>query len=851
MAQKFYDSVYRYSDPIRYFKANDPYYFEVDNIPLKQLQENCNFLKDQVGQLNASKDNALNRSSFSELKPFVYDIDNIVYVSSGRYTARINDAYSVNKLQILNQIAGFSAGEFNAYEYGTNVNPYLIDALNKFKSSLAQDALGANGLSERVFVYPTRDSNYRSQYQNYPGTTPGMSWNFASQYWPNVFGVLHEYGVADSQITTGGSLYNEFGSPNSPVGFAYLPAWESVFVKRWRGIARTSIVDVPDVLTLEVPPFDPDDFFYIDRNGNRISLAVSATQRIDLLFIYSKPVDVSSTTISKFVNNQPVTINTPTLGLLKGAGIGMNFRSQTTSNPIGPTGEPGTRSSYVKTVDSDGNPLMLPSLGDLNNTFMGFSGIRGSFPSPDDLLNISPLLAETLEYDNISLIGQSILPIAYIVVKKDAQINVLGSPILTSQDIIDIRPFFRTTELTYSERTGIAAAVPQISLANPVASENYVDHVAKELSDRINILTGGSGGGGGTIFETFPRIVRSGYILGGRNFGPESVLADYIRKNNPVGAFTSESQLEQAVRNTFDYPNGKNLQRLPDWDFAGWKETNLNAPYVGNISACDYINFTTSRSVGAFNTYNPISPRLNKASYGYGNPTNNRNLRYDGVSSTSFASSLTYPGLNSYPNLTPVIGGVPTNVAGGGFYSICYVKKTLRITKPSWARDIRVDAKLINCVPLCQTSLYAGGASPAFATDSKTSNIWISKKRVPGSSTQVDVTIFVSWAIDLYSEFSSNPRLMSPSLNRDRTFYYNGFAVITNDMSRETDSDNGPTFETAFNQANPNPAAYPNSVFAGSVMGICLYPSVYFDVIAIPDGYGVETDYGLNPIITL
>ena len=35
MAEKIYsDSNYRFTDPIRFFKANDPYYFEVDNIPI-------------------------------------------------------------------------------------------------------------------------------------------------------------------------------------------------------------------------------------------------------------------------------------------------------------------------------------------------------------------------------------------------------------------------------------------------------------------------------------------------------------------------------------------------------------------------------------------------------------------------------------------------------------------------------------------------------------------------------------------------------------------------------------------------------------------------------------------------
>ena len=42
------ESAYRFTDPIRYYKANDPYYWEVDNIPLKQLHENSLWLKDQL-----------------------------------------------------------------------------------------------------------------------------------------------------------------------------------------------------------------------------------------------------------------------------------------------------------------------------------------------------------------------------------------------------------------------------------------------------------------------------------------------------------------------------------------------------------------------------------------------------------------------------------------------------------------------------------------------------------------------------------------------------------------------------------------------------------------------------------
>ncbi len=87
--RRFYDSVYRFTDPIRYFKANDPYYYEVDNIPIKQLEENSKFLKDQIeGILGASGATSIleiDRENFSELKPYVDGTNNVVKVKPGRY----------------------------------------------------------------------------------------------------------------------------------------------------------------------------------------------------------------------------------------------------------------------------------------------------------------------------------------------------------------------------------------------------------------------------------------------------------------------------------------------------------------------------------------------------------------------------------------------------------------------------------------------------------------------------------------------------------------------------------------------------------------------------------------------
>lgn len=42
---RYYDTPYTFISPVRHFKSNDPYYYEVDNIPIKQLEESQSFLK--------------------------------------------------------------------------------------------------------------------------------------------------------------------------------------------------------------------------------------------------------------------------------------------------------------------------------------------------------------------------------------------------------------------------------------------------------------------------------------------------------------------------------------------------------------------------------------------------------------------------------------------------------------------------------------------------------------------------------------------------------------------------------------------------------------------------------------
>ncbi len=66
-SEQYVESSYRFTQPIRYFKSNDPYYWEVDNIPIKQLEENILFLKDQIA--NNLSLSGIGRKDLAELKP--------------------------------------------------------------------------------------------------------------------------------------------------------------------------------------------------------------------------------------------------------------------------------------------------------------------------------------------------------------------------------------------------------------------------------------------------------------------------------------------------------------------------------------------------------------------------------------------------------------------------------------------------------------------------------------------------------------------------------------------------------------------------------------------------------------
>jgi len=678
MAEQVYqDSNYRFSDPIRFFKANDPYYFEVDNIPLKQLQENCNWLRDQVRK-DSSKLLGVKRGDIDELRPYATGGDRILRVNPGRYTARINDASTKTPLAYLNKVMGTAIGDVDAWStalpnpgnFPNGKNAVLQAALDTFKQAVAQEAMGMTGLVERAFTWPVINSDtpidhdgvdvvglaYGDDDVNIPGGGAAYSPMLVTQalIWAKSQGSASDAYLLPSFETT---------NPNN--GWAKFPRTESYFIKRWRGVSRLAIVDVDDEISIEVPQFDPDDFSYTD-SGGATTQVTGVESRIDLVFIYSKPVDSSGVNILKPSGKEGIT--NPTLGIVRGAGIKTNF--QESSN---------VTKDYLDNLNDDHGILAHP--GDQKNINMGFTStsanditqdVRGSFPAPDDILNIAPLISERLEDNAYELVGQSILPVAYVWVQS-------GSQVVLSTDVIDIRPLFRTAELAYNERAGIGAAFPQLSLANPAVGKGQLDYEIKRAYDNLKGQVDTLAGQSDT--QTATNILATGYVFGGWNFGPEGALYDFYQgvfadDGNPDT--NADAYIKQYIRSKYGIggPAAQiSVPSYPDWDLAQWciEQDILDKGSYPN----DYVNTFFSRN-------NPTSDASPDPSIVAGS-----------ISQVVFPDGTTTGGgvptkLNTFSNM------IMTEI--GSKVNFNYVAKKIKFDRPAWLADYKVDVDLVNCL---------------------------------------------------------------------------------------------------------------------------------------------------------
>lgn len=335
-----FSSLYPFTDPIRLFKENDPYYWEVDNIPLEQLLNNTRYLKDQIEGFTES--GGVTRAGFSELKPYVNSVDNVVRVKPGRYTARINDAYNKTPMQKLALVNAVIGGDVRQYQSVFGLSAF--DAIvTRAYSDVSTDSLSLNGLAETIYTWRIANPD-----QHLPTTTLG---NYPS---------TGQNALIDSSPLTYSLPWNRVFTQN--VGaFTDLNRLSSEFCKQWRGVARTAIVDVPSELSVAIPAFDPNDFIKIASDGITQQQVPNAVTRIDLVFVYSHPIDTSSTTILKYSNGIPQTITAPVLGIVKGAGAILNKA----------TGANYT-AAITRPIDANGNVSILANVADQSNADLGF-----------------------------------------------------------------------------------------------------------------------------------------------------------------------------------------------------------------------------------------------------------------------------------------------------------------------------------------------------------------------------------------------------------------------------------------------------------------------------------------------
>ena len=781
-SKTYRSSSHQFTDPIRLFKANDPYYWEVDNIPIQQIQESVLWLKDQVG--DEVTEGGLTSADFPELRPAATGDSRTVTVSPGRFTGRVNDAYNT----------GIATLAVRAEGYGTVAgNPlneveitYSDSTIKALAGTITTNILGDNGLYDFVQHNVTT-----------PGALYNTSWvnaytNFVQNN-KNISG-QRAYDLQHIKLALwkqGTTVRNYGGDPSSHVDLQQLAV---EFTRVYGAPFRTAVVNVANTLTIDVPSFEDDDY--------QNSTTYVPSVRVDLLFVYTKPIDAQSTAILKPSGDVISKILSPQIGIVKGAGvISINgkgafqnqnidsdfFNSQTyqdnKENPLSffdPSGG----------FDDSNNMQTASVISDLNQNTVGVSNTFANFPSPDDLLNAAPYITDGVAKTNLALVGQSVLPLAYIFVKKD-------KPTVENSDILDIRPFFRTTELTYNERAGLAAANPPTSLANPVVSKYQLADNTEKLRNYVQ----------STIpdIPQYPRPVGTGFVFGGIKFGPEGVLAR-LAADISVGledllGMLSDVTSADAITDHFKkkglYPESVGIiPDKPDWDLPDWAAVTGD----GGSKRNDFFNFW----------YN----QANRYTYPLSEDTAFNGAFGDHVNYTGWKGSFGL-GDGDYAERTG--------------YMTYMVRKRVEIPSeswPSWMSDYHVRLSLVNCALATNEPKYFNGSN---GTDQAE---WMQPAGLYVEKYLDHFNIVCCWHNgDPYTGTEEGgPRSgegktgSSPRQKRESTRWSNIF--VTSEDSMIPQSNSGKTASWIDNSVDP--------MFRGQ---FCTYPTVQFEIIGYPEAY--------------
>lgn len=741
---------YTFTQPIRYYKSNDPYYFEIDNIPIRQLEENILHLKKGIedGTIVTGSDSPggggagggflteaseLDLTKIKQLRPKLLS-NRTVSVNAGKFNARINDAYDVQ--QPLTRLIATTFNDAEADSLATE-EPTIIPGFNRvwdqvdvanvwsnFTDSNSLASFNMNGL-ETTYTFHQSPNGIGNKWV----TTAAINLGF-DQLGEEGGGSYPHYDIPEHTNIrwpgqTHGRLTPDILNSFIKYGEGYQPSTlqdiHLSFVKMWKSVFRTAVVDFPDS-SIEIPAWDDDDYYYYDSN-DVLTQVDGVTQRIDLLFAYALPIDASSTTISDYTGlycapinpGAPKTLTTPTLGIIRGAGVGLNIDlagtssstdKLTTTESCGDPGQPGS-----KRILSNKNDELATSNNGITNS-LGVK-VHGSFPSPDDLINQAANLA-TLSGDSaysleLQLVGQTAIPLAYIVVRK-------GSANIIDSDIIDIRPFLRTTELSYNERAGVAAASPALSLANPAVGAYQLKDTVRRVYNKIQAVAQG------TQSTSLGKPVYMDYVMGGLAYGVEGTMLTMNNHNSdatdPWGSITrgitnydtysfedyvsSKIFLEDATPNRrkalLEYFYKERQDDLKRWLSNPNESSNSNT----------YLNLTSTRNIPIFPEWQPVvgsdnyADVFNSTANQSAEPTwwmwlegvsKERPLRYvpGGVVSTEDSEN----SANLDVEYAPGYG--PSDQVAEGFLQTCMKKIVIRL--PSWAHDYDILAEYVNCTP--------------------------------------------------------------------------------------------------------------------------------------------------------
>jgi len=784
MPRTYIPSVHNFVQPVRLYKANDPYYYEVDNIPVRQLEENLLWLKDQLALDNETgtgpiyHGDDIDIENIKQLRP-KHGGGRTVTVNAGKFVARINSSM-------------YDRGDYLSWLM-TKPGENYEGGIGGILPSVTETLANPTGLwNSDASLYDDIYYSFITEASGSPYRMTGLETLFTVHTGQRMVDPMQGF-TSDADTNRGVPEYESVSNRNQwPLldhanireldgdawtGFSnptpYQRTWETIselhlnFVQMWRGAVRTSLVDFEGG-QIEIAPFSDYDYYYEDANGNDISLSSLAEQRIDLLVVYTHPIDEASSVLPKYTTAQnpaggniaasPTSITKPVLGIVRGAGVGLKTPFLPNGNGLlshidvkafGPnTPAPEVPKILANLFDATGTAVndVLPNQGITDRTG---TKVHGSFPSPDDLLNLAPHFATDItsqtdqpigalgldttvgpgRFNDLQHIGQTALPIAYVVVKK------CSPDTISIDDIIDIRPFLRTTEMTYNERAGLAAATPPVSFGNPVVGEYQLKRAVEQGVSQV-VSRG----------EQYGLPIYTDVIMGGLAWGPEGVLLAMNEKlgpGSPWDAAVTQNTYVASDDATYDISDLNSSLNFHNHDdalekraFLEWifkeKQVELKS-WIGEVTgggARQYLGLPENRKISLFPEWDFMhednemsdlkawSEGTVTTPTGYGNATTGRipqesskwmfynffgyNSGEDQFENTERPCRYASAALDNQFNRTPDGGGTFIHNDIGQDLCVIYhgCKKTIEVVLPDWAHDFEVQAEYTTANPL-------------------------------------------------------------------------------------------------------------------------------------------------------